>query len=478
MAPQAGGEYEVHARALLLPDGLTRVEATSAKVLLPEVAPVMELTPIDPGVIPAHKEIREINRTVLGVEVLRAATETTATTLPPFQTDLKALTVNIDPDKLMVDVGTTRKIEGYLGAAFGGFEIKNMRAARIHLKNTYFGASHNNGPNIHSHRYYYTAHRMFAGFMVDYHTAAGYTKRVALGGGVLDPDLVSPFPSYGRGAKADQLVDLGPIVQEGPEKEFTLDLAAYAPEGWDGQVWFSVGSDWALPGRRLNAQILAVNAPNATGALKGKDPSEIRKAFLAKRQVRVSRTVSPVTLDGKLDEAAWKDAASTDEFFLVGGNGYPIVKTTAYLTYDTNHLYVAFVCEEKGRKKPLAGKGPIWFDDEVEIYLDTDGAQESYKQVIINAGGDTLELIQSGGEKTIGTRVQAHVEEGQSWTLEVAIPFKGLGKTPVPGETWGLNLCRFHPGGSGFAREAITWSPTMAGFGGKEIDKFGDLIFQ
>ena len=478
VAPQSGGVYEVQARALLLPDGLARVQATPAQVRLPEVAPVMALTPINPGVIPAHKEIREINRTVRGVQVLRAATETTATTLPPFQTDLKALTVNTDPDKLMVDVGTTHKVEGYLGAAFGGFEIKDMRTARIHLKNTYFGASHADGTNIHSHKYYYTARRMFAGFMVDYHTAAGYTKRVALGVGVLDPDCRSPFPSYGRGAKPDQLVDLGPIVQEGPEKEFVLDLNTYAPEGWDGQVWFSVGSDWALPGRRLNAQILATNEAHAADALKGKDTQAFRKIFLAKRQVRVPRATSPVVLDGKLDENAWKGAASTDEFFLVGGKGYPIVKTMARLTYDDNHLYVSFVCEEKARKKPLVGKGSIWYDDEVEIYLDTDGTRKSYKQVIINAGGDTMEFVRPGGKTNIGTKVRTSAEAGRSWTIEAAIPFKGLGKTPAPGDIWSMNLCRFHPEGRGFALETITWAPTMHGFGGKEMDKFNDLIFQ
>ena len=136
------------------------------------------------------------------------------------------------------------------------------------------------------------------------------------------------------------------------------------------------------------------------------------------------------------------------------------------------------MCEEKGHKKPLAGKGLIWYDDEVEIYLDTDGTRKSYKQIIINASGDTMELIRAGGQRDIGTKVRTSAEAGRSWTVEAAIPFKGLGKTPAPGETWGLNLCRFHPGGSGFAQEAITWSPTMAGFGGKEIDKFGDLIFQ
>ena len=342
----------------------------------------------------------------------------------------------------------------------------------------YFGAPHITGPNTHTHLYYATP-RLFAGFMVDFHTAAGYAKRVALSVGVVHPDCSTPYPSYGKGGKPDQVVDLGPIVAEGPAKEFDLDLSLYAPAGWDGQVWFSVGSDWALPGRRLKARLLAANQPPTAAALRGTDPSLIKKAFLAKAaQLSVPRAGAAVAIDGRLDDPAWAGAASTDDFAIVGGLALPTAKTAARLLYDAQYLYGAMVCEEPKRAKPLAGKGDIWRDDEVEIYLDTDHGRKSYKQVIINAAGDMMELTRPGGQTSLGTRVKTSAEPGKSWTVEAAIPFRTLGKTPAPGQSWGLNLCRFRPEGSGFALECITWAPTENGFGGDEVGKFGSLTFK
>ena len=258
LAPQRGGTCEISVKAVQLPKGMVKVDCAPVELSLPNNPPSLGLTPSSPGTIPEQREISEINKNIRGLDILRIASHITATTVPPFQTKLKGLTVEVSPETLTIDVGTTRKIEGFLGAAFGGFEVKNLRTARIRLKNTYFGAPHISGPNIHTH-YYYPMPRLFAGFMVDYHTPAGYTKRVALSVGVVHPQCNTTFPGHGKGGKPDQLVDLGPIITEGTEKEFDLDLSPYAPERWDGQVWFNVGSDWALPGRRLNAQILSAN---------------------------------------------------------------------------------------------------------------------------------------------------------------------------------------------------------------------------
>jgi hypothetical protein len=476
--PLRGGGAELAVSAVMLPAGPARATCAPVVLALPQNLPELPLTPLSPGTIPEQLVTTEVNRTILGLEVLSLARQTTATTVPPFQTELAGLTVDVSPETLTIDAGTTRKIEGYLGAAFGGFEVEALKTVRIQLENSYFGAPHINGPNTHTHLYYPTP-RLFAGFMVDYHSAAGYCKRVALSVGVVHPDCSTPYPSYGKAGKPDQVVDLGPIVAQGPAKEFALDLSLYAPEGWDGQVWFSAGSDWALAGRRLQARLVAANQPLAAAALRGQDPSLIRKAFLTKNtRLTAMRAAAALTIDGKPAEPAWQDAPSTDDFATVGGLALPTVKTTARLLYDDEYLYIAVHCEEPKRTKPLAGKGDIWRDDEIEIYLDPENGRKAYKQVIINAGGETLELARPGSTITVGTRAKASLEPGVSWTIEAAIPFRGLGKVPVPGESWGLNLCRYRPEGAGFPLELITWAPTESGFGGDEVAKFGTLTFR
>jgi len=478
LPPRRGGKCHVNVAAVRRAGGMARVVCAPVELDLPDAPPVLALTPCEPGIVPGIKEVVEVNRKIMGLDVLRAARETTPTSVTPFQSDLKALTVDVTTDTLTVDAGTTRKIEGYLGAAFGGFEIRNLRTLRIRLRNTYFGAPHINGPGIHTHIYYPTS-RLFAGFIVDYHSPAGYAKRAALGVGVIHPDCNTPFPSYGKGGPPDQLVDLGPIVSEGPETELDLDLGRYAPDGWDGQVWFSVGSDWALPGRRLNARILSANQPIAGRAAVGTDPSAIRAAFLrAKRHLVVPKAGSPPAIDGVLDDVAWKHAARIEQFFLVGGSGNPTVRTTLLATYDSEYLYVAFACEEGKRRKPIVGRGDIWRDDEVEIYLDTENQRKGYKQLIVNAGGDKMELSWPGGGWNVGAIARATIAEGSGWTVEIALPFRGLGKIPSPGDTWAANFCRYRPEGADFPLELITWAPTEKGFGGDEVAKFGTLTFE
>lgn len=62
--------------------------------------------------------------------------------------------------------------------------------------------------------------------------------------------------------------------------------------------------------------------------------------------LQIKRAKAPIHLDGKLDEADWKEADVAKDFFL----NYPIdtalapFQTEARLTFDDDHLYVSFVC--------------------------------------------------------------------------------------------------------------------------------------
>lgn len=474
-----GGDAELSIK-FLESDGVW-VKAASApvKFTLPNNPPGMNLSPKTLGEIPEVKVITPVNKNVMGLDVLNSAKQTTATTITPFMSDFNPLSVDVSVDSLTIDAGTTRKIETYMGAAFGGFEIKNLRTAKIKLKNTYFTAKHIYGKNVHTHLYYYQPPRLFAGFMVDYHTKDGYTKRVALSVGVVHPKLSTPFPDYGKASAPDQIVDLGPIVLKGTESILELDLSAYAPKGWDGQVWFSAGSDWALPGRRLNAQIIEANYDIGSRAIKGNDPAAIHKAFLEKETaLTVPKINTPVTIDGKLDDAAWAKATKTQDFYLVGGSGRPTANTEARLMYDNDNLYIAFKCDETKRKKPIFGSGDLWLNDEVEVYLDTENQKSNYISFLLSSGGSQLSFNRTGKKLGVNADFKTTIDEGKGWTVEAAIPFKSLGKAPHSGETWALNLCRYRPEGAGFPVEPITWAPTGLGFGGNDIKNFGSLIFK
>jgi serine/threonine protein kinase len=74
----------------------------------------------------------------------------------------------------------------------------------------------------------------FAGFMVDYHTMDGYTTRAALSIGMYSKNRWAKTPVWGKFTTPDRFIELG------REKQYNLDLNNWAPDDWDGKVWFIV----------------------------------------------------------------------------------------------------------------------------------------------------------------------------------------------------------------------------------------------
>jgi hypothetical protein len=95
----------------------------------------------------------------------------------------------------------------------------------------------------------------FAGFIIDYHTPQGYTRRVALGLGVLNPARPGPAPNWGKAGRPDACLAWSRSITEKPADTLTVDLAAHAPPDWDGQAWFSIGVDTVSRGLRIEATI-------------------------------------------------------------------------------------------------------------------------------------------------------------------------------------------------------------------------------
>jgi len=132
------------------------------------------------------------------------------------------------------------------------------------------------------------------------------------------------------------------------------------------------------------------------------------------------------------------------------GDGIPITQpTTAYLSYDSKNLYVAFVCKDDPKliRARLAKHDQILTDDRVIINIDTFLDRRHMYWFDINPYG-----VQADGNITDG------VEDSPSWdtlwyaegriteygyVVLAAIPFKSL-RFPAKGEhTWGLILGRF-----------------------------------
>lgn len=87
------------------------------------------------------------------------------------------------------------------------------------------------------------------GFVIDYHTAGGYTRRVFLGLGLAPGREFSDSPTWGTGTKPDVVTDIG------KSDAYTIDLTRFAPSDWDGRCWFAVLMHNAGPDRKLTATV-------------------------------------------------------------------------------------------------------------------------------------------------------------------------------------------------------------------------------
>ena len=149
----------------------------------------------------------------------------------------------------------------------------------------------------------------------------------------------------------------------------------------------------------------------------------------------VAKTDAPPVLDGRLDDACWKSACVVDKFTLLGTDDDPGMATRALLTYDADHLYLAYDCEEPLTDKLVARAekhdGPTWKDDGVEIFLNPSGDRQRYVQLAINTAGILMDNCadEAGAKLDVGydtgAEAKTAVEEGR-WTLELRLPFSGL----------------------------------------------------
>lgn len=91
--------------------------------------------------------------------------------------------------------------------------------------------------------------KALTGFMIDFATSRGFSRRVCL---CIEGDrhsITSTLPPWGAARRPDTTEDLG------TQKEYVLDLHRWAPTDWNGRCWFSVVMRDAGENRTLTANL-------------------------------------------------------------------------------------------------------------------------------------------------------------------------------------------------------------------------------
>ncbi|MGH7784533.1 MAG: carbohydrate binding family 9 domain-containing protein, partial [Candidatus Binatia bacterium] len=135
------------------------------------------------------------------------------------------------------------------------------------------------------------------------------------------------------------------------------------------------------------------------------------------RPIVIPKISVPITIDGHVDEAAWKTAAVFKDFYQTGPgyNTEPSRRTETYMMYDEHNLYIAFKCwDEKDKiRATVAKRDDVFGEDNVRLWLDTFDDQRRAYVLGFNPLG-----IQQDGIYTEGS--------GADFTVDIVMESKGV----------------------------------------------------
>jgi hypothetical protein len=169
--------------------------------------------------------------------------------------------------------------------------------------------------------------------------------------------------------------------------------------------------------------------------------------------LEVPRCTGPIKIDGHLDDPGWLGAARADNFaeHNPGDQTKPPVDTEAFITYDDEHLYVAFVCydDPKTIRASFCEREGVYSDDYIVLCIDTYAEATWAYELCVNPYGIQGDVLwtRSGGED-VGFDVifeSAGKITEQGYQVEMAVPFSSLRFPNRPVQTWKMDFWRNHP---------------------------------
>jgi len=176
-----------------------------------------------------------------------------------------------------------------------------------------------------------------------------------------------------------------------------------------------------------------------------------------------------LTIDGRLDDPAWKHAAWTDAFVDIEGGirPRPPLRTRVRMLWDSTFWYVAAEMQEPDLWATISEHDAVIFrDNDFELFIDPSGTAHRYFEIELNQLATVWDLFlvkpyREGGHAdnswsipglkvVVGLRgtLNNPRDRDHGWVAELAIPwtaFADSGRNAVPpraGERWRVNFSR------------------------------------
>jgi hypothetical protein len=208
----------------------------------------------------------------------------------------------------------------------------------------------------------------------------------------------------------------------------------------------------------------------AAVALAGSRTQPAAPAFDARPRGYVAyRAVSPIRIDGRLDDAAWQRASWTEDFVDIEGDlkPKPPLRTRVRMLWDDMYFYIgAELTEPHVWATQAVHDSVIFHENDFEFFIDPNGDNHEYYEFEINALGTYWDLLlprpyKDGGKpvnnwEIRGLKSAVHVDGtiddprdlDRGWTVELAVPWSALGELartdapPHDGDQWRVNFSR------------------------------------
>jgi hypothetical protein len=174
----------------------------------------------------------------------------------------------------------------------------------------------------------------------------------------------------------------------------------------------------------------------------------------------IPRIQAEITLDGRLDEPVWQQAARLDGFYQYQPvDGRPAEEATAVLVwYAPDAIYFGIIAHDRAPdaiRATVADRDNLDADDRVTVYLDTFNDRRRAFFFTVNPLGAQEDGVRSEGGFTAGSLVGGTTDKnpdflwhskGQvtesGYVVEIRVPFKSLRFPGNGAQAWGLNIQR------------------------------------
>jgi Domain of unknown function (DUF5916)/Carbohydrate family 9 binding domain-like len=198
--------------------------------------------------------------------------------------------------------------------------------------------------------------------------------------------------------------------------------------------------------RPLFAFLLACG-PALPALAEDKPPSRNPAAFF--RSIRAARRASPVSLDGRVDEPAWRDAEPGAGFtqFEPDEGAKPTAPTRFFVLWDDDALYVGIECDDpEPPTDTLSRRDRFVEGDWVSFDLDTTNDRRTAYHFQVFAGGQQLDGLHFN-DTDMTTDWDAVWESAVArtptgWSAEFRIPLRIL-RIPDGATEFGFNVYRY-----------------------------------